>query len=89
METRVQRHKNYRAELIKEGSNVTISEKPLGTTTALPIKEVIDTVEDDRASLAFYKKKRNEKVAKYVFLVIFLVICIIGLIMFGLYAFRG
>ena len=89
METRIQRHKNYRAELIKEGSDVAIKEKPMNTTTALPIKEVITSMEDDDKALKFYKRKRNEKVLKYVLLVLFLIVCIVGLIIFGIYVFRG
>ena len=89
METRIQRHKNYRAELIKEGSNVVIKEKPLTTTTALPIKEVIDMVEDDKKSLAYYKRQRNERVTKFVLLILLLVAVIVGIIMFGIYAFGG
>ena len=88
METRIQRHKNYRAELIKEGSNVVIKEKPMTTTTALPIKEVIDMVEDDKRTLAYYKRQRTEKIVKYILLILLLIACIVGLIMFGVYAFR-
>ena len=89
METRIQRHKNYRAELIKEGSNVVIKEKPLNTTTALPIKEVIDMVEDDAKTRAYYKRQRNERVTKFVLLILLLVAVIVGIIMFGIYAFGG
>ena len=89
METRIQRHKNYRAELIKEGSNVQIKEKPLTTTTALPIKEVIDMVEDDAKTRAYYKRQRNERVTKFVLLILLLVAVIVGIIMFGIYAFGG
>lgn len=89
METRIQRHKNYRAELIKEGSNVVIKEKPLTTTTALPIKEVIDMVEDDAKTRAYYKRQRNERVTKFVLLILLLVAVIVGIIMFGIYAFGG
>lgn len=88
METRIQRHKNYRAELIKEGSNIVIKEKPMTTTTALPIKEVIDMVEDDKRTLAYYKRQRTEKVVKFILLILLLIACIVGLIMFGVYAFR-
>lgn len=59
------------------------------TTTALPIQEVIDMVEDDKKNLAFYRQQRNEKMLKYVLLVIFLIALIVGIIMFGIYAFRG
>ena len=89
METRIQRHKNYRAELIKEGSDVQIKEKPLTTTTALPIKEVIDMVEDDAKTRAYYKRQRNERVTKFVLLILLLVAVIVGIIMFGIYAFGG
>lgn len=89
METRIQRHKNYRAELIKEGSNVVIKEKPLTTTTALPIKEVIDMVEDDAKTRAYYKRQRNERVTKFVLLILLLIAVIVGIIMFGIYAFGG
>ena len=89
METRIQRYRKYRAELIKEGSDVTLKEKPKMTTTALPIQEVIDMVEDDKKNLTFYRQQRNEKIFKYVLLVIFLIALIVGIIMFGIYAFRG
>ena len=89
METRIQRHKNYRAELIKEGSNVSIKEKPLTTTTALPIKEVIDMVEDDKKTRAYYSRQRNERIIKFSLLVLLLVVVIVGIIMFGIYAFGG
>ena len=89
METRIQRHKKYRAELIKEGSSVTIKEKPMMTTTALPIKEVIDMVDDDKKNEAFYKRQRNERVLKFVLLILLLIACIVGLILFGIYAFGG
>ena len=89
METRIQRHKKYRAELIKEGSEVSIKEKPLMTTTTLPIKDVIDMVEDDKKTLSYYKRKRNEKVLWYVLLVLLLITCVVGVIMLGVYAFGG
>ena len=88
METRIQRHKNYRAELIKEGSNLEYKEKPT-TTTALPIKEVITMVDEDEKTLRFYKRQRNEKVIKYVLLVLLLIATIVGLILFYIYAFGG
>ena len=88
METRIQRHKNYRAELIKEGSEVSLKEKPLMTTTTLPIKDVIDMVEDEK-NLSYFKKKRNEKILWYILLVLVLVACVVGVIMFGIYAFGG
>ena len=89
METRIQRHKKYRAELIKEGSEVTLKEKPLMTTTTLPIKDVIDTVEEDKNLTAYYKRKRNEKVIKYVLLVLLLIASVTGLIFLGILAFGG
>jgi len=89
METRIQRHKNYRAELIKEGSEVSLKEKPLMTTTTLPIKDVIDMVEDDEKSLHYFKRKRNEKVIWYILLVLLLVACVVGLILLGILAFGG
>lgn len=90
METRIQRHRKYRAELIKEGSNSSIKEKPMmNTTTALPIKDVIDTTLEEEASRAFYKKKHTEKIIQFVLLVLLVVSLIVGIIVFGIYAFRG
>ncbi|MCR4880306.1 MAG: hypothetical protein K5906_05085 [Bacilli bacterium] len=88
METRIQRHRKYRAELIKEGSDVTIKEKNM-TTTALPIKEVITMVEDDKNTLSFYRKQRNERIIRYILLSLLLASIIVGIIMFGVYAFGG
>ena len=88
METRIQRHRKYRAELIKEGSNSPIKEKPMmNTTTALPIKEVMDLAMDEEANKAFYKRKRKEKIIQYVLLVLLVVTLIVGIIVFGIYAF--
>ena len=89
METRIQRHKKYRAELIKEGSSTTLKEKPMTATSALPIREVMDIVEEDKKNLSFYKRERNERVIKFVLLVLLLTACIVGIIMFGIYAFGG
>ena len=88
METRIQRHKNYRAELIKEGIEVSMKEKPMTTTTALPIKEVIDMVDEDSKTAQIVKKQRRLKILKFTLLVLLLVGCVVGLIFFGIYAWR-
>ena len=88
METRIQRHKNYRAELIKEGIEVSMKEKPMTTTTALPIKEVIDMVDEDSKTAQIVKKQRRLKILKFTLLVLLLVGCVVGLILFGIYAWR-
>ncbi len=88
METRIQRHRKYRAELIKEGSDVTLKEKPM-TTTALPIKEVMTIVEEEKKNNSYFIKERNDRVVKYVLLIVFLIALIVGIIMFGIYAFGG
>ena len=89
METRIQRYKKYRAELIKEGSDVAIKEKPMTATTALPIKEVIDMAEEEKRNRSFYKRQQAEKLIKYILLVLLLITCVVGIIIFGVYVFGG
>lgn len=87
METRVQKYKDYRASLIKDGSEY-YSGKPRTETKTLPISEVISTIEksDDTAQFKGYKTKR---VLFYVLIVIGILAAVAGIIVLGVFAFRG
>lgn len=91
METRIQKHRKYRAELIKEGATtVDVNEKPASTTKTLPIQKVMDGLEE--ANLAkeyYYQKQHRIKILQFLVIVIIVVAVIVGVILFGIYAFRG
>ena len=89
METRIQRHKNYRAELIKQGSEKAISEKPRNTTTALPINDVMDVIHENESHNSFYKQQKRLRIIEFSLIVCILIAVVVGVIIFGLYAFRG
>ena len=65
-ETRVERYKEYRNSFIKEGSIAPTSEdEPTtinvkGTTTTLPIEEVIDAVQEDKQREALQKQSKRK-----------------------------
>ena len=87
METRTEKYKNYRASLIKDGSQY-YSGKSRTTTATLPISEVINAsqMEDEKINYRGYKTKKTLIYA----LTIFLIIAVIaGIIVLGIFAFRG
>ena len=87
METRIQRYKNYRAELIKEGSeDIKISEKPM-STTALPLQEVMSM--NDDLNEKYYIRQRRKKIIQYSIIVLAILIVTVGLIVTGYFVFRG
>ena len=90
METRIQKHSNYRAELIKEGATtVDVNLKPASTTKTLPIQKVMDGLDEaNKANENYYKKQRHVRIMQYIIIVLIAVAVIVGVIMFGVYAFR-
>lgn len=86
METRIQKYKNYRAELIKEGAVTFKKDDTPMTTTALPLKEVMAEASTNNALDAYYKKERRHRIIQLVLISALLIAIIIGLIIFGIYA---
>lgn len=96
LETRVEKYKEYRDSMIKEGAidldnadNQKALHDPNNSTTALPLEQVMGVVESDQKELAYYKKKKIKKV------LLILIPCLIGaaivagLIIFGIIVFGG
>lgn len=86
METRNEKYRDYRASLIKEGSQY-YSGKARTETRTLPISEVInktDTMEEIN-HFSTYKAKK----VLYFSLIVFAIIAVIaGIIVFGVFAFK-
>lgn len=90
METRIQKHLKYRAELIKEGSTtVDKKEAPRKITQTLPINTVMDEYDQNKKAKEFYEKQKCQRIILYVLLGLLLAAIITGLVFFGIYAFRG
>lgn len=86
METRNEKYRDYRASLIKDGSQY-YSGKARTETRTLPISEVInknDTLEE----INHFNGYKAKKVALYVCIILLIVAVIAGIIVFGVYVFR-
>ena len=86
METRNDKYRDYRASLIKEGSQF-YTGKARTETRTLPISEVINK-SDTMEEIKHFSGYKAKKVALYVLIVIFIIAVIAGLIVFGIYAFK-
>ena len=96
-ETRVNKYKEYRSQLIREGapkltnnriSNDSSLDDTLNTQT-LPINEVYDTIakdEQEQEGLLLLEKKKM--ILKYTFLGIFLFLLTVGIVIFAIFAFK-
>lgn len=88
METRVQKYKNYRGSLVKEGSKNYSTESKLFTTNTLPLDEVMtaaNKVDGDQLVLL----KRKEFKIKMAVLIVLALAIVVGIIVFACYAFKG
>ena len=86
METRNDKYRDYRASLIKEGSQF-YTGKARTETRTLPISEVINK-SDTMEEINHFNGYKAKKVALYVLIIIFIIAVIAGLIVFGIYAFK-
>ncbi len=86
METRNDKYRDYRASLIKEGSQF-YTGKARTETRTLPISEVINK-SDTMEEINHFNGYKAKKVALYVLIVLFILAVIAGIIVFGIYAFK-
>ena len=89
METRVEKYKNYRSSLVKENKSVSTEKENVFKTATLPINEVMNKTNGVNTSADYYKKSRKEKIIKYSFYLVVLLLVIVGVIFLGIYAFKG
>ena len=93
-ETRVERYKEYRNSFIKEGSIAPTSEdEPTtinvkGTTTTLPIEEVIDAVQEDKQREALQKQSKRKHLIIVLVKVVVAIVLLSGLALLGYFAWR-
>lgn len=94
-ETRVEKYREYRKSVIKDGS-VTI-EKPQDsntenvlrcTTSTLPIDEVLKAVDSDEKERLIIKKRLRKKLMTYIGFACALTLLFVGLIIFGILVWR-
>lgn len=87
METRVQRFKEYRGSLVKEGSDIINRDKKLYTTNTLPLDQVMTATNKAEEDALVLNKRREFKI-KVAIVVASLVVITIGIIVFAVFAFR-
>ena len=88
METRIQKHLKYRAELIKDGSTTVNKEGTPRRTNTLPINSVM-SVEKESKNDDYYAKLHRQKVIFNCILFAFLLAFIAGVIILGVFLFKG
>ena len=87
METRIQKHLKYRSELIKEGATTIDTKSNPRRRETLPLKAVME--DGDDPSRYYYLKQRKHRILMYILLGVILAGILTGLIIFGIFAFRG
>ena len=92
--SRIQKFKEYRNSLIKEGSAVIEEEKSqdnhsqFETTSTLPMDQVIEALEEDHDDVDYVKKARRRTILKYVLIGLGLALVIAGIIVFAVLVFK-
>lgn len=93
-ETRVSRYKEYRQSFIKEGAiSLPTSEDDetsdlSATTSTLPMKEVIDAVQEEETKIDNSNRIRRNHIIKIVVEITVAVLVVIGLVVLGIFAWR-
>ncbi|MCQ2815014.1 MAG: hypothetical protein MJ227_01815 [Bacilli bacterium] len=94
-ETRVLKYKQYRNSFLKEGAPVVENPENVArdlsfaTTTALPINEVIKSASVVNEETLYYKKRKRQDTFLFISLITISLLIIVGLIIFGIFAFRS
>ena len=94
-ETRVNKYKEYRAQLIREGSKAFDESKSKDylsdtlNTQTLPMNEVYDTLErEDQEQENLLALEKKKMILKYTFIGIGLLFVLVGLIFLAILAFK-
>ncbi len=92
-QSRIERFKEYRNSIIKEGSvtfdesneqDVPIESEDFDTTSTLPMDEVIKNVNDNEREAIFINQQKKKKILRIVLTVAGLVILTAGIIIFAI-----
>ena len=95
--SRIQKYKEYRNSLIKEGSPVLdtendnkleINNSNFQTTSTLPLDQVIKAMEEDTKSDDVIKKVQKRRIIQYSILGLCVTLLIVGIVIFGILVFR-
>ena len=86
METRNDKYRDYRASLIKEGSQF-YSGKARTETRTLPISEVINKT-DTMEEFNHFNGYKTKKVLIFVLIILLIIAVIAGIIVLGVFAFK-
>ena len=99
-ESRVEKYKDYRNSMMSEDAPVLETpklskdrpsqvEESSSSTSTLPLDQVMQTMQEDDQEVAFLKKRRNQRIVKYVFIALGIVILIAGIIVLGFLLWRN
>ena len=92
-QSRIERFKEYRNSIIKEGSvtfdesneqDVPIESEDFDTTSTLPMDEVIKNVNDNEREAVFINQQKKKKILRIVLTVTGLVVLTAGIIIFAI-----
>ena len=92
-QSRIERFKEYRNSIIKEGSvtfdesneqDVPIESEDFDTTSTLPMDEVIKNVSDNEREAIFINQQKKKKILRIVLTVLGLAILTAGIIIFAI-----
>ena len=99
--SRVQKFKEYRDSLIKEGapdlktpkssakSNESNKQQNYDTTSTLPMDQVMENISHSDEEQALVKQRRNRLIIKYLLIGLAALVVIALLVVFGIMAFGG
>lgn len=92
-QSRIERFKEYRNSIIKEGSvtfdesneqDVPIESEDFDTTSTLPMDEVMKNVNDNEREAIFINQQKKKKILRIVLTVTSLVVLTAGIIIFAI-----
>lgn len=94
--SRVQKYKDYRSSMIKDGSAV-IEEEPIkseetdhnrNTTSTLPMDQVIDSLKNEEINASFEKKEKVKRIILTALIIAGLLILTAAIIVIGIIIWR-
>ena len=97
--SRIQKYQNYRNSLIKEDVSVLSSSENINsftnhqdvltTTSALPMDEVLGTLQEKEQEDIFIKRNKRKQILKMILIFSVAFLALLGIIITGVWLFRG